>query len=109
MARASRFAAPGALAPPSIGHQDADHDPAQHVADREVRHRIVNALFSDEIPDPRDVMIVDLVVACAPLETLVHPRDVKTVRPRVEQLARMDLIGREVSRKIDELRFRSPA
>ena len=78
-------------------------------ADREIRHRIVNILFSDEIPDPRDVMIVDLVVACGLLETLVHARYVKTVRPRVEQLANLELIGREVARKIGELRFRSPA
>ena len=78
-------------------------------ADREVRRRIVNALFSDEIPEPRDVMIVDLVVACDLLETLIHPRDVKTVWPRVEQLERMELIGREVSRKIGELRTGTPA
>ena len=78
-------------------------------ADREIRHRIVNVLFNDEIPDPRDVMILDLVVACDLLETLVHTRDVKTVRPRVEQLASLELIGREVTRKIGELRSRSPA
>jgi len=78
-------------------------------ADREIRHRIVNVLFNDEIPDPRDVMIVDLVVACELLENLIHARDVKTVLPRVEQLASLELIGREVTRKIGDLRSRSPA
>ena len=76
-------------------------------ADREIRRRIVNVLFNDEIPDPRDVMIVDLVVACDLLETLIHARDVKTVLPRVEQLARLELIGREVTRKIGDLRSQS--
>ena len=35
--------------------------------------------------------------------------DVKAVRSRVEQIAQMDLIGREVSRTVDEVRNRSTA
>ena len=70
----------------------------------EARLRIASVLFSDEIPDPRDVVIIGLVLACDLLETLVHTREVKKVRPRAEQVARMDLIGREVRNTINALR-----
>ena len=73
-------------------------------AELEVKQHITEVLFSDDIPDPRDIAIIDLVFACDLLEILLHARDVKAVRPRVEQIARMDLIGREVSRAIDEVR-----
>ena len=70
----------------------------------EVKRRIADVLLSDGIPDPRDVVIVGLVLACDLLETAPHTREVKKARPRAEQVARMDLIGREVGNAIDELR-----
>ena len=73
-------------------------------AEGEVKRRIADVLLSDEIPDPRDVVIIGLVLACDLLETVLHTREAKKVRPRAEQIARMDLIGREVRNAINELR-----
>ena len=50
-------------------------------AELEVKQHITEVLFSDDIPDPRDIAIIDLVFACDLLEILLHARDVKAVRP----------------------------
>ena len=49
-------------------------------------------------------MIVGLVLACGLIETVPHAREAKKARPRAEQVARMDLIGREVGNAIDGFR-----
>lgn len=72
--------------------------------EREVKRRITNALFSDEIPDPRDIVIISLVNACDLFGVILNPREVENVRARADQIARMDLIGQAVGNTIGEVR-----
>ena len=70
---------------------------------RGVKLRMEDVLLSDDMPDPRDVALVCLVDACDILDDIFSEREMERVRPRVEQLRVMDLIGREVGSVIAEI------
>lgn len=71
--------------------------------EREVKLRIAAALLSEDIPDPRDVALICLVDACNVLPDIFSSRETEKVEPRVEQLRKMDLIGREIGSAIAEI------
>ncbi|MCY3966156.1 MAG: cytochrome P450 [Acidobacteria bacterium] len=60
----------------------------------EVRLRIMRVLFSDEIPDPRDVVLICLSDASGVLRRLLTPQERIRLRERIEQIRKLDLIGR---------------
>ena len=70
---------------------------------REVKRRIMDVLLSDVIPDPRDVVIICLADACALWRSLIHPRELAGMEPRIAQVVKLDLIGQSVARTIREL------
>ena len=72
-------------------------------ADREVKLRIMEVLFSDEIPDPRDIVIVCLAEACGIFRELVSRRELEHATARIEQVRKLDLIGREVSQAVSDI------
>ena len=72
-------------------------------AEREVKLRIVDVLLSDVPPDPRDVALICLADVCGLVGEILSKREVERAAPRIEQLRKMDLIGREVSRSIAEI------
>ena len=65
-------------------------------AEREVELRIMAVLFSDEVPAPRDVMLIALVNACGIFTRLLSPAEMAEVRDRLELICKLDLIGRRV-------------
>ncbi len=72
-------------------------------AEREVKLRIMGVLFSDEIPSPRDVVIICLADACGIFKSLLSNRELDNVAPRIEQVRRLDLIGQALSRGIHDI------
>ena len=72
-------------------------------AEREVKLRIMEVLFSDEIPDPRDIMIICLVDACGIFKELLSRRELGQVAPRVEMVRKLDLIGQAMSQAIRDI------
>ncbi len=60
-----------------------------------VRTRIARVILENEIPDPRDVIIIALINACDVLR-FIFPLDEESER-RVELVCKMDLIGRAIS------------
>ena len=74
-------------------------------AEREVKLRIMEVLFSDEIPDPRDVVIICLVDACALFRQLLSKRELDQAAKRIEQVARLDLIGQAMSQAIRDIQL----
>ena len=72
-------------------------------AEREVKLRIMGVLFSDEIPTPRDVVIICLADACGIFKSLLSSRELSNVAPRIEQVRRLDLIGQALSRGIHDI------
>lgn len=71
--------------------------------DREVKHRIMSILFTDEIPEPRDIIIVGLVDACGLFRHLLSEREHKGARERIQMIRRMDLIGQAVTNSVREI------
>ena len=62
-----------------------------------VHLRIMRILFTDEIPDPRDVVIVGLAHSCGLFRKILSPTEFAEARERIEIINRMDLIGQAVS------------
>ena len=71
--------------------------------EREIKQRVGNMLLSDDIPDPRGVALIGLIDACDLLGDMFPDRNIDQLRPRVEQLRKMDLIGRELAGAISDI------
>jgi len=69
---------------------------------RDVRQRIAAVLLSDELPDPRDVMLISLAEACSLWPALLDEAAVTRIEHRIAQIARMDFIGQWVAHSIQE-------
>ena len=74
--------------------------PADQARREDVQLRIMRALFSNDIPDPNDVVIVGLADACGVFERLLPPAEHKVAQERIALLGRMDLLGRAVTEVI---------
>lgn len=70
--------------------------------EREIKSRL-DEVLSDDIPDPRDIALISLVDACQILPDLFPEREMEQISPRIEQLRKMDLIGREVAGTIADI------
>jgi hypothetical protein len=70
---------------------------------KEVKTRLRELIFSNEIPDPREAILVSLVDACRLFDDLFSEEEYERVRPRIKALARLDLIGQEIARSIREI------
>ncbi|MCY4005923.1 MAG: GPP34 family phosphoprotein [Rhodobacteraceae bacterium] len=71
--------------------------------EREVKHRIMSILFSDEIPEPRDIIIIVLVDACGLFRHLLSEKEHKRTRERISAIRKMDLIGQAVTNSVREI------
>ena len=67
----------------------------------EARLRIMRVLFSDDVPDPRDVAIIALANACGVFRTILSLEERAQVRDRIDLLKNLDLIGRTMSLAIE--------
>ena len=72
-------------------------------AEREVKLRIMGVLFSDDIPDPRDVVIICLADACGIFKELLSKRELEQAAARIEQVRKLDLIGQAMSQAIQDI------
>ena len=69
-------------------------------AEREVKLRIMEVLFGNEIPDPRDIVLICLADACGILKELLSARELERAAERIEQVRKLDLIGQAVSKAV---------
>ena len=72
-------------------------------AEREVKLRIMGVLFSDEIPDPRDVVLICLADACGIFRGLLSKQELSKASARIEQVRKLDLIGQAMSQAIHDI------
>jgi hypothetical protein len=70
---------------------------------QEVKRRIANILLSDEIPDPRDIVIIALAQPCGLLRRVFSESELKSAQKRIDQIAKLDLIGQAMSGMMGEL------
>jgi Golgi phosphoprotein 3 len=69
---------------------------------REVRARLRQVLLSEDIPDPRDIVLTCLIDACALMRFVLDHNELEAAMPRIEQLRKLDLIGQAVTRAASE-------
>ena len=69
----------------------------------EARLRIMRVLFSDDVPDPRDIAIIALANSCGVFRTILSAEEREQVRDRIDLLKNLDLIGRTMSLAIEGL------
>jgi Golgi phosphoprotein 3 len=67
---------------------------------REVRERLRKLILSDDIPDPRDILLISLLVSCNLVDRLFSRAETGGVQDRIEQISQMDLIGQAVFKTI---------
>ncbi|MCY3606160.1 MAG: GPP34 family phosphoprotein [Gammaproteobacteria bacterium] len=72
---------------------------------REARQRVVGVLFSGDIPDPRDIALICIADACGVLKTVFGDKELDEIAPRLDQLRKMDLIGRELITQLSVWRW----
>ena len=70
---------------------------------QEVRARLRQILLSEDIPDPRDVVLICLVDACGLLSCMLSAEENESAAPRIAQLRKLDLIGQAVAKSASEL------
>ena len=63
-----------------------------------VKARIANVIFNNEIPDPRDIVIISLINTCDVFR-FIFQLDEES-EERIEQICRMDLIARAISEAV---------
>ena len=71
-------------------------------AEREVKLRIMGVLFSNEIPSPRDVVVICLAHACGIFSELLSKRELEQATARIEQVRKLDLIGQAMTQSIQD-------
>jgi len=65
----------------------------------DVERRLRNLVLSNEIPDPRDAVMVSMVNACGLFPEILSSRELRRCEERIEEISKFDM----VSQKINEL------
>ena len=80
----------------------------KEIASVETRIREL-VLNEGEIPEPREAVLVSLIQACSLFETILSPKELKRAEKRIQNLAKLNMVGREVVDMIREIKNFSPS
>ncbi len=83
---------------PTVWHGDLSGDSQEGTAGQFIKTRISKAIFMNEIPDPRDVIIICLINTCDVLRFIFQLDE--EAEERIEFICKMDLIGRSISEAV---------
>lgn len=70
---------------------------------REVRDRLRELILKRDLPDPRDAVLISLVLACSLFDEIFTGEELERTMPWITKLAKLDLIGREVNQSIHKI------
>ncbi len=87
------------LAPP-VMHRQQYGMFEEDATDQFIKARIGNVIFTDEVPEPRDVVIVCLVNTCDVFR-LIFELD-EAAEERIKFICQLDLIGRSIAAAVSE-------
>ena len=79
----------------TVRHSEMYGDPEEDTAGQFIKTRIGKAIFTDAIPDPRDVIVICLVNTCDVFRFMFQLDD--DAEERIEFICKMDLIGRSIA------------
>lgn len=69
----------------------------------DVQSRVMRQLFGDDVPDPRDIVIISLAAACGVFERILSREELADVAERIDLISRMELIGRTVAAAVQQI------
>ena len=72
-------------------------------AEREVKLRIMEVLLTDQLPGPRDVVIICLADACGLFRRLLAKNELQAALARIDQVRKLDLIGQATTQAIRDI------
>ncbi len=64
-----------------------------------IKTRVTKAIFTDEIPDPRDIIVISLVDTCGVFRFIFELDE--EAEERIAQICRMDLIARSIAAAVE--------
>lgn len=67
---------------------------------KDVERRLRDLVLGDDLPDPRDTVLVCLAHACDLFRQILSPREFQRAEERVEAIAKMDIVSQNVMRLI---------
>ena len=85
---------------PTVWHGELYGKSEEGTAGQFIRTRISRVIFTDEIPDPRDVIIICLVNTCDVFRFIFQLDD--EAEKRIEFICKMDLIGRSLADAVSQ-------
>lgn len=71
--------------------------------EREVKARILGVLFNDEIPEPRDALLIGLCRAAGLFSLILASHQLDQVQGRIDQVADLEELNRSLSDAIREI------
>ena len=81
-------------------HWLAQRDAEKSSASQFIRTRISEAIFTDTIPDPRDVIVICLINTCDVFRFMFELNE--QAEERIGLICRMDLIGRSIAEAVEQ-------
>jgi Golgi phosphoprotein 3 len=81
------------------------YPPTSGLEEREVKSRVMTLLNNEEIPDPRDSLLVGLLRGTTLLDSLLSRSERHRLAARIDQIADFEELNRSMSRTIGELQI----
>ncbi|RYJ02657.1 MAG: GPP34 family phosphoprotein [Acetobacteraceae bacterium] len=79
------------------------YPPTSGREEREVKARLLGVIFNDEIPEPRDTMLIGLARATGLLALILSPAELERAQPRIDQVANLEELNRSLSAAVQEI------
>ena len=78
------------------------YPPTSGIEDREVRARVMQLMNSEEIPSPRDSLIVGLLQATGLMNHLLTPNELDRLKVRIDNIVNLEEINRSLRAAVQE-------
>jgi hypothetical protein len=72
---------------------------------KDVSTRLRELIKSDEIPDPREAVLVGLVNICGLLGKIFSATEMKKYKTRIETISKFELVNKEIIRQIKHIKY----
>jgi Golgi phosphoprotein 3 len=79
------------------------YPPVSGREEREVKGRLLGVIFNDEIPEPRDTLLIGLARATGLFALILSPAELDRAQPRIDQIADLEELNRSLSAAVQEI------